>query len=449
MSLAAKLDRLRGRPAQPQPQQSDALGDRLRRLRRVGDRSSGGLAEKMADKTAGHRSNEPRSDAGLREALGGQCNDGLLCRDRVVEQCLSKAELQSLDRLPDAHGFDGADWVYFDTETTGLSGGAGNLAFMLGMARFSRSGRLQVRQLVLGNFAAERRMLHEMLEWLGDDAVLVSYNGKCFDAPLLQSRLHLHRIDADLAGRAHLDLMFTVRRAFRRHWPDCRLQTAERHLLDIVRVDDLPGAEAPAAWQAWLNRGATARLAGVLAHNYQDVVSLALLHRRLVNVYAGGTREATDYAAIGKAWHDSGNPAQACRVWETAGDRLREAGRLQLAASYRRRGEWRRAEQAWLGLYRQGSRAAACELSKFHEHRRQDYAQALMFAVDCEAGERDVRCARLQGKLERGPQMPLWQAVSVAGSVGEGDEVRGAIGCRQAAGQQAVATRIEQAATKR
>jgi len=438
MSLAAKLNRLRGRPGQSG---NEALSDRLRRLRRVGERPT----HTSADESAGRAPITRRPDTALCEALGAQGSDGLMRRDRVADLCVPGAELRSLHRLPEAQGLADADWVYLDTETTGLSGGAGNLAFMLGMARFSPSGRLQVRQFVLANFAAERSMLREMLDWLGSDAVLVSYNGKCFDAPLLQSRLHMHRIDADLAGRRHLDLMFTVRRAFRRLWPDCRLQTAERHLLDFIRVDDLPGAEAPAAWQDWLFRGATARLTGVLEHNYRDVVSLALLHRQLVAVYAGGASQETDHAAIGKAWHASGDQAQARHVWETAGDRLGEAGSLQLAASYRRRGEWLRAERIWLSLYAHGSRVAACELSKYHEHRRRDYAQALRFAMQAEPAEREVRTARLQGKLERGPQMPLWHA----GSTGEGDEVGSAIGRRQAACQQTGAASLEQSPAER
>ena len=90
-------------------------------------------------------------------------------------------------------------------------------------------------------------MLAGLGDWLGPAPTLVSYNGKGFDVPVLQARTRLHGHRYDWSGPDHMDLLYTVRRAYRRHWPDCRLQTAERRLLAIRRVDDLPGAEAPAA----------------------------------------------------------------------------------------------------------------------------------------------------------------------------------------------------------
>lgn len=388
MSLAAKLDRLRG---QSHADGDEPLASRLQRLRHTPDRPA--------------RRAVPLASLG--EALAAhQDGAGLVRCDR--EFTLSEADGGSagLTGLPEVWDLPSADWVYIDTETTGLSSGAGNLAFMVGMARYTDGGQLDVRQYVLGSFAAEAHMLHEVLDWIGPRALLVSYNGKSFDVPLLITRLRMHRIENGLAALRQLDLMYGVRRAFRRHWPDCRLQTAEQRLLALYRRDDLPGAEAPAAWRAWLDRGSTAALRRALQHNFQDVVSLALLHRRLVDQYAGNGSSGVDHAAIARAWRDCGDRRQARMVLERAGDALDEAGRMQLAAIYRQQGEWTRAERIWLELQRRGSAEAAVELSKYYEHRLRDYRTASGFAGACETRERDIRLARLQRKMGNNLVLP-------------------------------------------
>jgi uncharacterized protein YprB with RNaseH-like and TPR domain len=169
--------------------------------------------------------------------------------------------------------------LHFDTETTGLAGGTGTRAFMIGAADWL-DGRFRIRQLTLTTMAAEAAMLHTFAEWLSGDTVLVSYNGKCYDVPLLATRYRLARLPNPLAGLAHLDLLHPVRRHWKRQWPNCRLATAERQLLGVVREDDLPGAEAPAAWLTYLRGGSARNLRRVAAHNAQDLKSLAgvLLH---------------------------------------------------------------------------------------------------------------------------------------------------------------------------
>ncbi len=346
--------------------------------------------------------------APLIEALGAELQSaGLLlrCTEHAVPALMEGS--RELMRLPEACGLSDPDWVYIDTETTGLSGGAGNLAFMLGAARYYGPGRLEVRQFVLGSFAAEADMLRSVRDWVGPQAVLVSYNGKCFDLPVLENRLRMHGIGGTFGHRAHLDLMYSVRRAFRKHWPDCRLQTAERRLLDLRRRDDLPGAQAPAAWQSWLRHGRTRALTRVLSHNFQDVVSLALLHRRLSAIYAGVAQDRLDHTAIGNAWLKAGRPELARLAWERAGSHLDEEASLQLAGLYRRSGDWCRAVRIWRDLYTRGSTRGALALSKYYEHRMRDFPRAIDFAAGCDSGERELRFRRLQKKLGPNLQLPL------------------------------------------
>lgn len=234
-----------------------------------------------------HRSTSPRQAPPLADRLGGQA----ICPGviEVVRRYplslrhgrLTLAELARVEA--DRHGC--LRWhgqlpperlVFLDTETTGLAGGAGTLAFLVGVARLGRDA-LELRQWLLTAFAGEAAMLDRLAAVLTADAVLVSFNGKSFDVPLLDTRAQLHGRASRLRGRAHIDLLHALRRAHGRQLPDCRLQTAEVHLLGLTRLDDLPGEQAPAAWRAWLACGEGGRLNEVLAHNRNDLLSTAML----------------------------------------------------------------------------------------------------------------------------------------------------------------------------
>jgi uncharacterized protein YprB with RNaseH-like and TPR domain len=173
--------------------------------------------------------------------------------------------------------------LHFDTETTGLAGGTGTRAFMIGAADWI-DGRFRIRQLTITTMAAETAMLRTFAGWLRDDSVLVSYNGKCYDAPLLATRYRLARLADPLHGLAHLDLLHPVRRRWKGVWENCRLATAERQLIGVVREDDLPGSEAPAAWLTFLKGGSAANLRRVAHHNAQDLKSLAGVLIQLSNL---------------------------------------------------------------------------------------------------------------------------------------------------------------------
>ncbi len=182
------------------------------------------------------------------------------------------------------------DLLFFDTETTGLAGGTGTRAFMIGAADWyhdaARGEGLRVRQLLMATMAAENAMLELFASWLTPSTVLSSYNGRCYDAPLLKTRYRLARKPDPLTALDHVDLLFPTRRRYRGSWENCRLGTVERQLLRIAREDDLPGSEAPAAWLGYLRGGSARNLRRVGKHNHQDVVTLAQLFLRLVQAEA-------------------------------------------------------------------------------------------------------------------------------------------------------------------
>jgi uncharacterized protein YprB with RNaseH-like and TPR domain len=190
--------------------------------------------------------------------------------------------------LPDVHErlLPTDSLLHFDTETTGLAGGTGTRAFMLGFARWTQSG-MQLRQLWITRLGAEAAMLELFAQWLSEAAFqLVSYNGRSFDAPLLAARYRLSRLRDPLKGMPHHDLLHAVRRRFGREWPSCRLAEAEQRLLGVQRHDDLPGSQVPAAFLQALRGTGEGPLQRVRQHHRQDLISLAGLLPRLCELSA-------------------------------------------------------------------------------------------------------------------------------------------------------------------
>jgi uncharacterized protein YprB with RNaseH-like and TPR domain len=224
--------------APPAPRARSPLPEELRRMLGIRERASG---------TAPAR----RAFSPDRELPGVEIAEGLRLVERHYRGSAAQPMLQVdavVSRRESPLGeIDSGRVLHFDTETTGLAGGTGTRAFMIGAADW-REGGLRVRHLLCTQMRAERAMLECFASWLAPDSVLSSYNGRCYDAPLLAARYRLSRMHNPLAGLRHLDLLFPVRRRFRGVWENCRLATAERQLLGVVREDDLPGSEAPAAW---------------------------------------------------------------------------------------------------------------------------------------------------------------------------------------------------------
>jgi uncharacterized protein len=228
-----------------------------------------------------------------REVPGEEISPGLRLIETILPMPAPNYALSLAFAKRHDESVDPRNLLFFDTETTGLAGGTGTRAFMIGAADWHADSRhgdgLRVRQLLMTTMAAESAMLDVFASWLREkDTVLSSYNGRCYDSPLLKTRYRLARKDDPITPLDHVDLLFPTRRRYRGTWENCRLATIERELLRIVREDDLPGAEAPAAWLSYLRGGSARNLRRVAAHNHQDVVTLALLMLRLVEVEAAG-----------------------------------------------------------------------------------------------------------------------------------------------------------------
>jgi uncharacterized protein len=166
--------------------------------------------------------------------------------------------------------------LYVDTETTGLGGGAGTLAFLVGIASFDSQGCLVVEQLLLADPAEEVVMLGYLGERLREATCVVSFNGKAFDLPLLTTRYVMNRLEPP-EPRPHLDLIHVARRLHRARIGPCTLKAVEAKILAFEREGDIDGAEAPGRYAHYLRTGDATPLEAVVEHNVWDVVSMAAL----------------------------------------------------------------------------------------------------------------------------------------------------------------------------
>ena len=281
---------------------------------------------------------------------------------------------------------------YFDTETTGLSTGAGTVVFLAGLGHLE-GDRLVVRQLLLPDYPHEPALLRLVAAELASLSRVITYNGRGFDMPLLATRLTVHRLFRELASlpELHDDLLPVARRLYRRPLGGARLADVEAGVLGVVRNSDCPGSEVPSRYFGYLRGGSPDLLTDVLDHNLQDIVSLALLEAEVVQMRAGGWRSAPVLDPHGMAVEllRHGATDDALAVVEAAiqpgveqgqAHTLRRmAARLLLSA-----GEIDRAELLWTAATRRASTDAASawlEVARIRERHREDLHGALEAAA--------------------------------------------------------------------
>ena len=167
-------------------------------------------------------------------------------------------------------------WAFLDTETTGLAGGSGTCAFLIGLGSITGDGFL-VRQYFVRDFDEEASALEALRQELERFDVLVTFNGRTFDQPLLETRYTMNRARHPFARMEHLDLLYGARRLFRLRLESCRLINLEQEILGFERHGDVPGEMIPHLYFEYLRSGRVARLGPVFEHNALDIVSLACL----------------------------------------------------------------------------------------------------------------------------------------------------------------------------
>jgi len=326
--------------------------------------------------------------------------------------------------------------LFLDLETTGLGVGAGNVPFMIGLA-YWKDGAVTVEQALIRHPAEERAMLAYLQSLAASFTHLVTYNGKSFDWPLMQSRFIMNGMGSSIWQPLHLDFLHPARSVWRNTLTSCRLSHVEEMRLGITRIDDVPGSLAPQLYFQFLAEGDPNVLAGVYRHNETDMLSLVclairfghLLSDRDVRSYVQHPTEPEEMVRTGLWLEKMGKCSYSEELFQLAEhmDSAAAPTLLMLAARDKKAGNWTRAVLLWQKVVNQMSKyaasalhEAAVELSMYYEHKLKDYESALHYATIAsdralaqlqlqrrdkksrnELDELNKRISRLEGKLSR------------------------------------------------
>ena len=287
---------------------------------------------------------------------------------------------------PRLSALDLSSFIFLDTETSGLAGGTGTYAFLVGVGRFIE-GEFILKQFFMRDPTEEPALLEALSGFLAPGKALVTFNGKAFDAPLLTTRYTLHSMPIPFKDFAHLDLLPLARRLWRARLESRALKYLEENILRAPRTsEEVPGYEIPWLYFDYLRSGDARPLKGVFYHNAMDVVAMAGLLNytaaMLADPFHEGIEHALDVISIARLYEDLGQWETAARLFErglqmslTEADFWEAVRRLSVLQ--KRRGDFDEALRLWEQAATQGHIYAHIELAKFYEHRRRDPKSAL------------------------------------------------------------------------
>jgi hypothetical protein len=319
--------------------------------------------------------------------------------------------------------FDPRTALFMDTETTGLAGGSGTVAFLVGIGYFIKDG-FRLDQCFMRDYDDEEAMLRFVAERFAEGRTVVSYNGKSFDMPLLRSRFIQQRAPFRSEGMPHYDLVHAARRFWKRRLSDCSLGNIEKEILGVRRHGDVPGHLIPEMWFEYLDTRDARPLQGVLYHHQMDILSLVALTGWLSQCLSApqgdGFEHIEDRLSVvrvhfkQKKYLDVVEHANRFLEVQERGPMRRECLEM-LALACKRLGRWLEMQQAWEQILEEfpNDIIARHELIKHHEHRTRDLPTAERLcreALDRLAAEQarsfSMRLERIQKKLQRGLRRP-------------------------------------------
>ena len=302
--------------------------------------------------------------------------------------------------------------VFLDTETTGLAGGAGTYIFLVGVGYFE-GDQFCVRQYFMRDFNEERALLSAVNELLSKYEAIVSYNGKTFDVPLIQSRFIMSGMKLNLEDPGHFDLLYPARRLWKRRLENCSLSTVERDILGVIRENDVPGYLVPEIYFRYLKTKDARALKQVFEHNLQDILSLVALVSRmcfLVEDPLNNTEYGMDIFSIGKMFDEEKKYKQSTHYFtEALKHNLAEEEVLEIlklaSFAYKRQGKWEEAEKIWKEIIERSREFIYYpyeELAKYYEHRLKDYQKAKIVVEEALNIEENIFLReKLQYRLNR------------------------------------------------
>lgn len=306
----------------------------------------------------------------LEEASGG-----LLC-------CASEDAVRVICKSAGLEDWDITRAAFVDTETTGLAGGSGTVAFLIGLGYVS-GGKFVVEQFFMEDYDVEGDMLSMLCKKLRGFDWLVSFNGKCFDTPLIASRAVINRIAAPLDEMEQVDLLHGARRIYKKRLRQCNLQNLEKEVLGRERGEDVPGSLVPVMFFEYLRSDDFEPMRMVLEHNRRDIVSLLTLLCRMCQAVKQPEKleHAEDLWSCGRLHERMGSLEEAERYYQRAGD----GSMKELSLLLKRQGRHDEAVSLWQKMLDEGGHGLLpyAELAKYHEHRRGDPEKALEIVERC------------------------------------------------------------------
>ena len=333
-----------------------------------------------------------------------------------------------LSREAAFEGLDLSTAVFLDLETTGLAGGTGTVPFLVGLAYF-RDERFKVTQFFLHDMAEEERLVRELGEFVRDMGFksIVTYNGKAYDMPLVETRFAMHRAACPLRGLPHLDFLFSARSLWKHKYDSCRLFSLAQQICQAERSEDIPGAEIPGRYFQYIRNGDFSLIEPIIYHNQEDLLSLlgvvvagAILVERNRASAARGDGDAMDLFGVAKLFEKAGDTTRSAALLEQAlasgrglTAEVSQVARKKLSHHFKKAKDWDKALSFWQEGASGDELESYREMAMYYEHQAKDFAEAARLATEGLAlakekrqfaAEKDFekRLARIRVKLAKG-----------------------------------------------
>jgi uncharacterized protein len=314
-------------------------------------------------------------------------------------------------------GLDLKKTLFLDTETTGLTGGTGTFVFMVGLGFFHEEG-LVVHQFFMRDYSEERACLSLLNQVLESFEFLVTFNGRHYDIPLLETRFILSRMTSKIREMPNFDLLFPSRKIWKGAYENCRLVTLESRVLGMGREDDIPPEWIPQLYFEYVQTGDARRIHRVFYHNRMDILSMVALMGRIHLVYhdpqAARPRKGIEHFSLGRLFWDHGLHEKAILCFEVAlqrcDDDLAWEVMRWLSLAFKKTGQSERARSLWEEMatwpYPRGA-FPFVELAKYHEHRLKDVEKAIGYV--------EKAIEQVPADLEREIEMLLYRKQRLEG----------------------------------
>ncbi len=314
--------------------------------------------------------------------------------------------------------------VFLDLETTGLAGGTGTVPFLVGLGYF-RDDRFKVSQFFLSEMAEEGRLVREVSQFFKDMDFksVITYNGKAFDVPLLETRFALHRTPFPVRDLPHLDFLFSARSLWKHKYESCRLFNLAQQVAQAERAEDIPSAEIPSRYFHYIRTGDFSLIEPIIYHNQEDILSLlsvvvagAVLVDRNREAGARGDADAMDLYGVARLFESAGDAGRAAELLERALEghlsaHASDTARKKLSHHFKKNQDWEKAVSLWQGMGRGDQTFSFRQLAMYYEHKVKNYQEAIRAAEEglavsmtrsaADRKDFEKRIERLKGKIRK------------------------------------------------